>query len=102
MGFDAKKEYIAIEVTPTKELLQYREELEKKMQEYGVPFKKQDFFSHISLGRVHHLEQIENKEYFKQRIIKPSGVHVYESIPESNSLISVKCKDYVDCMAEMC
>ncbi|MBF0985981.1 MAG: hypothetical protein HXK67_02190 [Clostridiales bacterium] len=45
------------------------------------------------MGRVHHLEQIENKEYFKQRIIKPSGVHVYESIPESNPLISVKCKD---------
>jgi hypothetical protein len=45
------------------------------------------------LGRVHHLEQIENKEYFKQRIIKPSGVHVYESIPESNPLISVKFKD---------
>ena len=93
LGFDSKKEYIAMEVEPTDELARYREMLGIRMKEQGIPFKKQDFISHISLGRVHNLNEIEDKQYFIPRIIQPNGVNVYESIPESSSLVSIKSRD---------
>ena len=93
LGFDSKKEYIAMKVEPTEELVRYRERLGVRMEEQGIPFKKQDFISHISLGRVHNLDEIEDKQYFIPRIIQPNGVNVYESIPESSSLVSIKSRD---------
>ena len=42
LGFDAQKEYIAMEVTPTKELLKYIEDHKKKIQKYGDKNKKKN------------------------------------------------------------
>lgn len=64
LGFDAQKEYIAMEVAPTKELLQYREELEKKMQEYGVPFKKTGFFKSHFIGQSSSLRTNRKQRIF--------------------------------------
>lgn len=43
LGFDAQKEYIAMEVEPTKELLQYREELEKRCKSMEFLLKSRIF-----------------------------------------------------------
>lgn len=40
LGFDSKKEYIAMEVELTDELVRYREMLGIRMKEQGNPFKK--------------------------------------------------------------
>lgn len=93
LGFDEKKEYIAMRVEQTEELERYRDMLGIRMQEKGIHYKKQDFLSHISLGRVHHLNEIEDIEFFTPRIIQPKGVYVYASIPESNVLVEVRNKD---------
>ena len=93
LGFESKKEYIAMKIETTNELKRYRETLGIKMKEQGIPFKEQEFLSHISLGRINGLESIENKKYFETITINPNGVYIYESIPESNILAGVKSKD---------
>ncbi len=92
LGFNDQKEYIAMKIDSSEELLKYREILGYRMQQQGIPFKHQSFLSHISLGRVHGLNEIDNKKYFEPRIIKPNGVHLYESVPESVALVSVRYK----------
>lgn len=92
LGFDEQKEYIAMKVNPSEELLKYREILGCRMKQQSVPFKNQSFLSHISVGRVHGLNVIDNKKYFEPQIIKPNGIYLYESVPQSATLISVKNK----------
>lgn len=87
LGFDKEKEYIATRVKLTDDLVQYREKLAIRMQEQGISFKKQDFLSHISLGRVHHLNEIEDKEYFRPRVLQTKGVYVFASVSESSVLV---------------
>ena len=43
LGFDAQKEYIAMEVAPIKELLQYREKLEKRCKSMEFLLKNRIF-----------------------------------------------------------
>lgn len=93
LGFEDKKEYIAMQVEPTEELIKYREKLGEDMKKQGIPFKKQNFISHISLGRVHNLNEIEERQFFTPRILRANGVYVYESIPESRPMVSIKSKD---------
>ena len=85
LGFDKEKEYIALRITPTEELLSLRKKIEFDLQSEGIKVKEQPFLPHISLGRVHNLSEIE-KIKLNSRTLSIQKLNIFSSTSSSQSL----------------
>jgi 2'-5' RNA ligase len=87
LGWEAKNEYIALEIGPMFELTQLRNQLDKRLIEAGVEAKRQPFLPHITLGRVYKGENFQNTQIPIEEIaFSAERLGLFESIPASRPL----------------
>lgn len=82
LGFDSEKEYIALCITPTEQLLSLRKKIELDLLSEGIQVKQQPFLPHISLGRVHKLKDI-NDVKLNADVLTIQRLNVFSSISSS-------------------
>lgn len=82
LGFGTQKEYLAVEVVPSKEILKLHQNLIDEMSVHKLKFKNQEFLPHISLGRIHKLQATNNFEIKKRKIL-PKKLTLFGSISKS-------------------
>lgn len=87
LGWEAKKEYIVLEIGPGFELTQLRYQLDKRLLEVGVEAKQQPFLPHITLGRVYKGEKLPDTQIpIEELTFSPERLGLFESVPASSPL----------------
>lgn len=84
LGWETKKEYIALEVKYDSELKQLHSHLKNKLKKAGVLVKEQPFLPHITLGRVWNKGNLQDVQMPTEDFsLQAEQIALFESIPDS-------------------